>query len=475
MSTAPGARPARIGSVRTVVTALLVVAVAVVIGASTATLTLFGRQDAALLAGAIGAAWVLFALALVALRRVPDRAVAVLVIGGSLLIGGAGLAGPPNTSTDSARYAWDGLVATSGVSPYDFVPLADELADLRPDWLFPEPVVAPDGAATCPQVRVAPTTTVPSGEPACTALNRPHVPTIYPPVAELYFAAVALVSTPEAQYLPLQIGGLMISVGVTVLLLVSLRRRGMDPRWAAIWAWCPLVATEAVTNSHVDVLGAGLALLASLLISSGRRVGGGIALGAAIATKLIPIIVAPPLLRRRWWTVALAAVGTFAAVYVPYVLASGPEVLGYLPGYLSEEGYDDGSRFALLSAVLPGPVAIVVAAVLLAAAAGLAIAKADPSRPWMTQVVLIGVVLIAVSPRYPWYALLLVPFVAMSGRVEWLVVAVALSARQFFPMVGVLRVALLIAVVVVIAAWLLRRRAKGRPARLEPADDRATG
>jgi len=445
--------------VRTVVTAILVVATAAVIAWSTASFDLFGSGQAASLAVAVGISWVLFLLALVALRRVPAKAATVLILGGSILIGGAGLAGPPNTSTDSARYAWDGIVTKAGISPYDHVPASDATADLRPEWLFPTPVIDADGDASCEGKRVVQTTSEPSGEPMCTTLNRPTVPTIYPPVAEMYFAAVRLVVPDTVEYMPFQIAGLLVSMGVTGMLLVALRRRGLDPRWAAIWGWCPLIATEAVNNSHVDVLGAAFALAATLLVASGRRVWGGIALGAAIAAKLMPVIVAPPLLRRKPLAIILASIGAFALVYVPYVIASGPEVLGYLPGYLSEEGYSDGSRFALLTLIIPGAAATPVAAVLLAAIAGIAIWKADPDRPWMMQVVLIGTILLIVSPRYPWYALLLLPFIAMSGRWEWLAVPLALLARQVMPSITTIRIGMAVAAVVVIVAWLVRRRA----------------
>lgn len=452
-------------------TALLVVAAAAVIAWSTAALTLFRDGEGPLLLVAVAASWLLFAVALITLRRVPDRSVALLVIAGSVVIGAAGLAGPPNTSTDSARYAWDGLVTTSGVSPYDHVPADDALEDLRPEWLFPTPEVDAEGEASCSGLRIAETTTT-GGEPLCTALNRPQVPTIYPPVAELYFAGVRAVVGPDAEYWPLQATGLLISLGVTLMLLGALRRRGLDPRWAALWGWCPLVATEAVNNSHVDLLGAALALAATLLVASGRRIAGGAALGAAIAAKLMPVIVAPPLLRRKPLAIVLSSVGVFALVYLPYVLASGPEVLGYLPGYLSEEGYSDGSRFALLTLVLPPAIATPVAAVLLAVIAGLAIWKADPDRPWMMQVVLIGSILLIVSPRYPWYGLLLLPFIALSGRAEWLVVPFALLVRQMLPSLTTIRIAVAVAAVVVVVVWLRRRRAeaRGREPAVEHAD-----
>src|SRR5688500_12715799 len=82
-----------------------------------------------------GALWLLFGVAVLALRRVPTRAAIVLVLVGSVAIGGAAMAGPPNTSTDSARYAWDGIVQSAGISPYDHAPADPALSDLRPEWL----------------------------------------------------------------------------------------------------------------------------------------------------------------------------------------------------------------------------------------------------------------------------------------------------------------------------------------------------
>jgi alpha-1,2-mannosyltransferase len=439
--------------VRIVLALVASAAVAAAIGFETTQLNLFSRTDRPAMMAVLAAAWILFALAFLALRKVPARHVTTVVVAGAVLIGGAAMLGPPNTSTDSARYAWDGIVATAGISPYDHVPASDALEELRPEWLFP---------ADCDATRISETTSVPSGDPLCTAINRPHVPTIYPPLAELYFTGVRALVDPSVEYWPFQLGGLVVSLGVTWMLLVALRKHGMDPRWAALWAWCPLVATEAVTNSHVDALGVALVLAASLLVASGRRIWGGIALGAAIATKLIPVILAPPLLKKRPLTLIAVSIATFALLYVPYVVMSGLGVLGYLPGYLTEEGYDDGSRFALLSIVLPGSAAVIVAAALIAVAAGLAWWKSDASAPWLAQLALVGSILIIVSPRYPWYALLMIPFIVLSQRWEWFVVPLALTLRMLAPTVAMTRTSLAVAALVVIGAWLYRRR-RARP------------
>jgi len=441
--------------VRVAVVSILLAASAVLTGIGVAAFDLFRphRDTVPLMLGTV-ALWVLFGAAVFALRRVRGRAVVALILAGSAVIGGAAMIGPPNTSTDSARYAWDGVVQNAGISPYAYAPADARLDAVRPDWLFPTPVVV-DGEETCAGER---TTTVrrDNAPLLCSTLNRTRVPTIYPPAAEIYFAAVRAVVGPDAGYWPLQLTGLLLCVGITGMLLVGMRRRGIDQRHAALWAWCPLVASEGVTNSHVDLLGVAFVLAAAFWVSGSRYFRGGIMLGIAIGVKLIPVIAAPALIKRQGWKVVGAAVVTFALLYVPYVLATGLGVLGYLPGYLSEEGYEDGSRFALVSLIAPGGSAIVVAALLLAALAGLTIWLSDPERPWLGQLVMIGGTLLVLSPRYPWYALLLLPFIALSGRWEWLAIPLALTLRLLVPSLMLTRVSLGLALVLIVIVSVRR-------------------
>jgi hypothetical protein len=83
---------------------------------------------------------------------------------------------------------------------------------------------------------------------------------------------------------------------------------------------------------------------------------------------------------------------------------------------------------------------------------------------------MVGVTLAAVSPRYAWYALLLVPFAALSARWEWLLVGLAITARMLVPSISVYRVSLLIALAVIVAmaakragpGWFSRARVHAR-------------
>ncbi len=441
---------------RAPLTVILLVASTALTAFSVAALPYYFRTDRVTLPVITAVLWLLFAASLWALRGVRGRAGVAIVLLGAVALGGAAMAGPPNTSTDSARYAWDGIVQNAGISPYAHVPADPALEELRPEWLFPEPVVEADGELGCEGQRIMTFEEVGTGEVLCTAINRANVPTIYPPVAQAAFAAVRFLVPVEAEYWPMQALGLLISLAITGLLLSALHRAGRDPRWAALWAWCPLVATEAVTNSHIDVLGALLLVLATMAAASNRRWLAGIALGASIATKLIPVIGAPAIARPGWWRIALAAVAVFLLVYIPAVVSDGPGVLGYLPGYLSEEGYESGERFIMLSWLAPGLGATVLAGALLAVAAVLVWRKTDPADPWLGQLILIGVVLLVVTPRYSWYALLLLPMIAMTGRWEWLLVPLALTERLLFPDVAAARIAVVLAIVGVLIGTVRR-------------------
>ena len=436
---------------RITIIAVLLVLSAALTAFSVSALDLFQPdRDEVPLVLVTAALWLLFGLACWLLHKVSGKAVVALILAGSALIGGAAMVGPPNTSTDSARYAWDGIVQNAGISPYAFTPADARLDSLRPDWLFPAP-----GENGCVGERIATARTT-DEVLLCSALNRTAVPTIYPPASEIFFAGVRFLTGPEPAYWPLQLAGLLLSLGTTVMLLVGTRRRGIDQRNVALWAWCPLVATEAITNSHVDMLGVIFVIAAVFLVSSKMVWRGGIALGIAIGTKLIPVLAAPAMLRRGGWRMVTASVLSFALLYVPYVIATGIGVLGYLPGYLSEEGYQDGSRFALVSLVTPGASAVIVAGLILAIVAVLVILKTDQNQPWVGQLVMIGATLLVLSPRYPWYALLLLPFVALSGRWEWLLVPMALTLRLLVPSVPLTRASIAVAIIVIVAVSLRR-------------------
>ncbi|WP_433005039.1 glycosyltransferase 87 family protein [Kribbella sp. CA-294648] len=363
-------------------------------------------------------------------RRPAGAHVVLGVVAVAALCQVPGLLSAPITSTDAYRYVWDGRVQLSGSSPYSHVPLADELARLRDPVLFP-------GLSPADRTGVTGPPTVPHDPAAVAALsaddprtkiNRPAVPTIYPPVAQAYFAAVALVTPWSAGTFGLQVAAAALAVALTALLALQLRRRGRDPRWAVLWGWSPIVALEASSAAHVDVLAAVFIVAAVNLATRRRPVLAGLLLGAAAATKLLPLLLLPAFtaLRRRDVRTPLVAVGTLAASYLPHVLAAGALVIGFLPGYLTQEGFSDGSsRSAILALVLPPEARQLAAGLLALTLAVLALHRHDREPIAVTCCWLYGAALLLTTPTYPWYGLPLIALAVLANRFEWLVVPAA--------------------------------------------------
>src|ERR1700722_9204408 len=421
-------------------------------------------------------AWMAFIAAAWLLRKVPLRSAVALILLGGVAVQLVAVSAPPQNSNDLYRYVWDGRVQAAGVDPYAYVPTARQLTGLRDTFLFHP------GAEYC--VSQAYVVSHPAAELAagCTAINRPTVPTIYPPVAEAYFLGVHYLPGGASSTQPIQGAPALVAGLVPVLLLFGLRRLGRDVRTAALWSWCPMVALEAGNSAHVDVVAAGLGAAAILMLATARTtrrtILGGILLGLAIATKPTPALTIPALLARgddparlpraglwrRRFTIAAAAGSAFVAVYVPHLLAVGSKVIGFLPGYLQQEDYTSGTRYGIIGLFVTGPLASAMAVLILAAVALAVLQFGAPDRPWQGAVVMTAAALAVTTPHYQWYALLLVVLVAFDGRIEWLAFAAGAyyaaepgMGRYTPPYRLVDAIAYGVPVLVVAAGWLARR------------------
>src|SRR5215831_1962842 len=293
-------------------------------------------------------AWIAFGCAAWLLRKVTIRLAVGLILAGGIAVQVVALSGPPQNSSDLYRYIWDGRVQAAGIDPYLYAPGAAGVVGLRNDFLWPRPGTGPGHYGGCVKKnRESAADPADSLVVGCTMLNRPGVPTVYPPVAEAYFFAVHLAAPGDDSTTPIQAAAAAFAMLITVILLFGLRRLGRDPRLAALWAWCPTVALEAGQNGHADVVAVALTLVALLLLARARTEGrtalGGVLLGLAIATKVTPVLVVPAVLRRCWLLISASAVAAISLVYAPHAMAVGRKLLGFLPGYLKQEGYSSGN------------------------------------------------------------------------------------------------------------------------------------
>jgi len=372
--------------------------------------------------------WLAWAVALVCLRRTTVRTGLVLLVLGALALRLAAITAVVPLSDDLYRYAWDGQVQAAGISPYRYAPTAPELADLRTDWLFPD-------AAECERL---------GRDPGCTRINREDVRTIYPPVAQAWFLLGHSLGASELRDLGWELLALVADLATAVLLWRLLLARGRDPRWVAVYAWSPLTVLEAVQNGHVDGL-ATLFVVVAVALAGRRPAWAGAALGAATMIKLYPAVLLPVLLSRRPLRVTTAFVAVCVLSYLPHVLATSGDVLGFLPDYVREEDYGSGDRYLLLR-----PLGLVgVPATLVAGVLGLAVlvvvgrrlrpgttSPGTPSsaRPEDNALLLFGAALLLATPVQPWYGLPLAALAALAGRASWLAVPAA-AYPAFFAVV----------------------------------------
>ncbi len=335
-----------------------------------------------------------------------------IVLTGAVAMRAITLVAPPLLSSDIYRYVWDGRVQLAGINPYRYLPDAPELAFLRDDAVFPH---------------------IGRAESA---------PTIYPPAAEALFAVSAVIA-------PGVLGMKAVMTAFDALAIVALLRilrlAGRNGAEVLIYAWLPLPVWEFAGNGHIDAVAAGLLALSLLLAAYGRKASTGVVLAATALTKFLPAVVLPAFWRPRDWRLLPVFVLSVGAFYAPYI-AIGPRVLGYLGGYVKEERIGRGGGIFLLEALnlvvtLPrwaaAAYAVVVLVVLALLGARFAFTTSLPAAPGAHAVVqarqaaiLGAVLLVALSPHYPWYFGWLAPLACLAplASVTWLLAAAPLIA-----------------------------------------------
>lgn len=343
-----------------------------------------------------------FASVRTVLSGVPSWAVWV-VVGVALAVRAGPLIAPPFLSSDVYRYVWDGFVQASGINPYVHIPADPALAPLRDTAVFP-------------------------------LINRAATaPTIYPPAAQAIFAAAGWAFPLNVTAVKaVMVGFEAVAIGVVWAVLA---RSGAPPAGIVIWAWNPLAIWAFAGNGHIDAAAVGLLAVTLLLASVWGGALAGMAFGAAVLTKFLPLAVAPALWPLGRWRVAGATILTAAALYACYA-GAGWRVLGFLSGYGDEEGYADGRGFWLLAglswiAPLPAFAGKLYQGLAAAALASLAVWIAFVARPrsdaaiWRAAGWLMAAVTVAVSPHYPWYFvwLALPAAVVPSRALIWLATA----------------------------------------------------
>jgi alpha-1,6-mannosyltransferase len=305
----------------------------------------------------------------------------------------------PLLSSDIYRYIWDGRVQAAGINPYRYFPAHEALAFLRDATIFPNTNRA-DFAVS-----------------------------IYPPVAQFFFLVVTRIGE-SVTVMRLALLGCEL---VPVILIIRLLRRMNRPATRIVaYLWHPLPLWEIANSGHVDALMVALMLLGLWVALTGHALRGAVLIAFSMLVKPI----AAPVLAGIWrpWDLKmpLVVIAVIALCYLPY-LSVGWGVFGFLTkGYLVEEGIRDGNEvwpLALWRIVFGehqgDVVAYVVLAALILLSKGLSVAYSlhrtiETALADINTLLLLALLLL--SPNYPWYFLVITPFVALCGALPtWLV------------------------------------------------------
>jgi len=348
----------------------------------------------------------------------------------------------PYLSTDIYRYVWDGRVQAAGINPYSYVPSAPEVAHLRDAVIYPK-------------------------------INRAgYAVTIYPPTAQAIFLAVTRFGE---SVLAMKLGLIAFEAATVAALLALLDRQGISVLRVAAYAWHPLPIWEIAGSGHVDVAMCALLMAGLLLFLHGRTLLAGVAVTLGALVKPTALLALPVFWRPWNWRLPLVVVLTAVVAYLPY-LSVGRGILGYLWGYIDEEGLASGRGIHVLWLLerFTGPMpragaiyALLAAVVLTALALGVALRKDRSDRAaFATLAWLLVSFLIIASPHYPWYFLVLVPFLALApSATAWVLTVACPLLYDSIPDAGWptydTRIALfLLATAAALAhdAWQLRRK-----------------
>jgi len=343
----------------------------------------------------------------------------------------------PELSDDIYRYLWDGLTILHGTNPYALAPADAKLFDTGSAALLSH-------------------------------VNHPHLVTLYPPAAQIFFAIGAFLGGITG----LKVLLVALDIAVCVIIMRILAYLKMPPSRALLYAWHPLPILEIAASGHIDGAGIFFLMLAFLLLllrqnstyplfarNGWTPAVAGAAFSFAALVKLFPLVFFPVFLflvgKKGWWRFALGATIGATALSVPFF----PDIFNMLITldiYVRNWEFA-GFAFQSLHEIFPsGQTArqILAAAFLLIMAALYAVllrkrnnpVEADyPSSLWraafQAAYCIVLAFLLLTPTLHPWYALYLaclLPFVpGVAGLVmTW---AVLLSYRVLinFTLLGV--------------------------------------
>ncbi|MGM0493306.1 MAG: glycosyltransferase 87 family protein [Armatimonadota bacterium] len=325
------------------------------------------------------------------------------------------LSGVAPKNPDLDRHLWEGRVLVAGHNPYAAAPEAPIYDDLRA------------------QLEA-------EGDDLWSGywLKHKQIRSVYGPVSTALWAVPHLL--PINRVCALRIIMTLCSLGTVALLVALLTTLGHPRALVIVYAWSPVCINGFADRGQIDAAMVLLVVLAALLVARGRFAWAGIAMAAAVLTKLWPLLLALPMLRMGGRRFAAGFGLAVLAGVLPFA-GAGPEALEGL-GAFADRWHANDSVFTLVlmaAEALHVPQAARVARSIVAL---LAVAytvwrtwRLEPDDVGGLPGVLAGIsaAVIILSPvTYPWYAAPMIAFLCFAP-VAWML------ALSLAPMLWYLR------------------------------------
>lgn len=401
-----------------------------------------GLPRAAVLVVLEVAAGILYLAAVLSVARLPGhrlRTAPILAccVGIAIALRAAMFLSSPMYENDFYRYLWDGGMTAHGINPYR----------IAPDRVTGNSAASPQPVPPAVQ-RLADS----AGDlPA--KINHPQLRTLYPPVAQFAFAVAHWLAPWSIQGWRLV---LLLFDGAALYLLYRYAAPGIQRISAiVIYGWNPLLIKEVVNSAHMDALLFPLLVACLVFATRKRTVTAAFLLALAVGIKIWPVLLAPlvfrPVLNRpKRLAAAMAAfilpVIAMGAYMLPAFLGPGSGFNAYSKTWEMNDalymllfeavhfvgaafGWEEASAGHIAARAMVGTVVVGWA---------LWCARTPPADlgDMARRACSIVAVLFLLSPtQFPWYALWMLPFLALTPSFPLLVLSATLPLYYLrFPM-----------------------------------------
>lgn len=207
----------------------------------------------------------------------------------------------PNLSDDIYRFYWDGLLSTNGYNPFSHLPDFYIKNNILPEYLTPA---------------------------LYEKLNSKEYYTIYPPVLQGIFAVAAWLFPKDiiGAATTMKFFLLMGEIGSITFMKKILQKLELSEENVLWYALNPLLIIEIIGNIHFEGFMIFFLLLSLWLMMNNRLGYAALAMAAAIASKLLPLMFLPFLIGKLGWRRSLIYFGVVGGIlfilFVPLLNAS---------------------------------------------------------------------------------------------------------------------------------------------------------